>query len=414
VLTDSVNTYTWNAEGKMATVSGSLGSAAYLYDGDGQRVEKSSGKLYWYGSDGNVLSESDLSGNITDDYIFLNGQRIARVDSSGNIDYYLSDALSSARVVTDSNGNILDDCDFLPFGDEQCVASASGNTYQFTGMELDAESQLNHTLNRQFSSIYGRWLSPDPGNAGANPSNPQTWNAYSYALDNPTTNTDPTGRNVYVCAYTDANGGLNCFTVTDQQYAALVQGQNSQQQGINLPSGNMPAGSITCGGQVCGSVSYFEQGIENDAGSDLAIGGFLGEGLDAVGSLLESGAQAAGRLLGIGAGEEATAETATVTVTATAGVMAPELATADAVVQKAVSTVGNQSVTVASEDAAGQAADEFLGPGKTPALDRNTGQMVGWKSADGTEVVVGPHVDATGPHYNFRNLLTGGNLHVRW
>jgi uncharacterized protein RhaS with RHS repeats len=38
VLTDSVNTYTWNAEGKMATVSGSLGSAAYTYDGDGQRL----------------------------------------------------------------------------------------------------------------------------------------------------------------------------------------------------------------------------------------------------------------------------------------------------------------------------------------------------------------------------------------
>lgn len=67
VLTDSVNTYTWNAEGKMATVASSLyGSETYAYNGDGKQVmKKTAGKLYyWYGTDRNVLAESDLSGNI--------------------------------------------------------------------------------------------------------------------------------------------------------------------------------------------------------------------------------------------------------------------------------------------------------------------------------------------------------------
>jgi hypothetical protein len=65
-------------------------------------------------------------------------------------------------------------------------------------------------------------------------------------------------------------------------------------------------------------------------------------------------------------------------------------------------------------DVAKQPADQFVGPGKVPALDRNTGQIVGWKSADGSKVAIGPHVDAIGPHYNLKNLSTGGNLHVRW
>jgi len=34
--------------------------------------------------------------------------------------------------------------------------------------------------------------------------------------------------------------------------------------------------------------------------------------------------------------------------------------------------------------------------------------------SDGTRVVIDTHQDALGTHMNFRNLLTGGNLHVRW
>jgi RHS repeat-associated protein len=169
-------------------------TSATVFNALGERVEKSTGTLYWYGASGQVLSESDLSGNITDEYIFFDGRRIARVDSQGNADYYLGDSLGSARVVTDSNGTLLDDCDFLPFGDEECVTSGSGNNYKFDGMERDAESGLDHTLNRQYSSSYGRWVSPDPGGVKVvNLEDPQTWNLYAFVTDNPTTLTDPTG-----------------------------------------------------------------------------------------------------------------------------------------------------------------------------------------------------------------------------
>jgi hypothetical protein len=80
-------------------------------------VQKSSGKLYWYGSGSEILDESDATGNVTSEYIFFGGKRLARrVVSSGQIQYYFADHLGSSRIVTDASGNILDDADFYPFG----------------------------------------------------------------------------------------------------------------------------------------------------------------------------------------------------------------------------------------------------------------------------------------------------------
>jgi len=62
-----------------------LNSANYTFDSDGRRVSKvgSSGKLYWYGSGGDILAETDASGNTTAEYIFFGGKRIAMIPWSG-------------------------------------------------------------------------------------------------------------------------------------------------------------------------------------------------------------------------------------------------------------------------------------------------------------------------------------------
>ena len=63
----------------------------YTYDGDGRRVQKSNGKLYWYGATGDILDETDTSGNLTNEYVYFGGKRIARRDSSNNVYYYFVD-----------------------------------------------------------------------------------------------------------------------------------------------------------------------------------------------------------------------------------------------------------------------------------------------------------------------------------
>jgi len=51
----------YDAESQIKYVINNSVTTTYLYDGSGRRVSKSSGKLYWYGSGGEILAESDAS-----------------------------------------------------------------------------------------------------------------------------------------------------------------------------------------------------------------------------------------------------------------------------------------------------------------------------------------------------------------
>lgn len=85
----SAPTGTRTAEGHLTSTF----RVTYAYDGDGRRVKKSNGTLYWYNASGQVIEETDLSGNLIRDYIFFAGQRLARRDASGSIYYYQGDHL---------------------------------------------------------------------------------------------------------------------------------------------------------------------------------------------------------------------------------------------------------------------------------------------------------------------------------
>src|SRR5215813_11442581 len=102
--------YTYTAESRLKTAGG----VTYTYDGDGERVKKSNGTLYW--GIGPLL-ESDLSGNLQREFIFASGRRIARRDiSGGGVYFYFSDLLGSADVITNSAGAIQNESDFYPYG----------------------------------------------------------------------------------------------------------------------------------------------------------------------------------------------------------------------------------------------------------------------------------------------------------
>ncbi|HVB34449.1 MAG TPA: hypothetical protein VNJ52_08785 [Patescibacteria group bacterium] len=54
--------------------------------------------LYWRVYTGQVVEESDVNGSMQLDYVFFDGKRIARRDASGNVYFYMADALGSTRV----------------------------------------------------------------------------------------------------------------------------------------------------------------------------------------------------------------------------------------------------------------------------------------------------------------------------
>jgi len=83
-----------------------------------------------------------------------------------------------------------------------CANQLSRSSSRYTGKERDTESGNDYFGARYYASTMGRFLSPDPENFGANIMNPQSWNMYSYAMNNPLINIDPDGRE---CVWDDGS-----------------------------------------------------------------------------------------------------------------------------------------------------------------------------------------------------------------
>lgn len=203
LLSDNAgDNFTYDAENRIIIGSG----VGYSYDGDGQRVEKSTGTLYWRGAGSDTLVESDLGGNATAQYIFFLGRRVARVDKpSGLVHNFTQDHLNSSRISwTGSSSSTIavqQDIDYTPYG--ITVGAAPIDHYQFTGKERDSESGLDNFGFRYYASTMGRFMKPDdPFNW--NESNPQSLNLYGYVGNNPLNRVDPDGHD---CIYIDNDSG---------------------------------------------------------------------------------------------------------------------------------------------------------------------------------------------------------------
>jgi RHS repeat-associated protein len=122
--------------------------------------------------------------------------------------YYIGDQIGSTRLEFAGGGWPVSSSTFYPFGQEQS-ATADPNHYKFTGKERDSESGLDYFGARYYGSSMGRMMSPDPHSGTIiHQLNPQRWNMYAYALNNPLSFTDPTGMDAVAVNFSGMVGGL--------------------------------------------------------------------------------------------------------------------------------------------------------------------------------------------------------------
>lgn len=124
--------------------------------------------------------------------------------SGTDVRWLVTDQLGTPRMILDKTGTLsgLTRHDYLPFG-EDAVGSGwrlSSRGYagdalrqKFTGYERDSETGLDYAQARYFSSVQGRFTSPDPMISSGRILRPQTWNRYAFALNNPLRFVDPSG-----------------------------------------------------------------------------------------------------------------------------------------------------------------------------------------------------------------------------
>jgi RHS repeat-associated protein len=227
---DGTYTYSYDAENRLISVVGGSTNSTYTYDALGHRVRKT-GNANECGYNGNTYYLYDLSdhavvfspmvaggANDCHDEIYAGGRHLATY--AGGLTFNHSDWLGTERVRHTYGSTGSETCASLPFGDNLTCnytdPSRSVSPLHFTGKERDSESGLHNFGARYNSSSLGRFMSPDPYNAGAFLGAPQSWDAYSYVLNNPLNAIDPDGLDcVYVVNDAVFVKRGDCFSDTD-------------------------------------------------------------------------------------------------------------------------------------------------------------------------------------------------------
>jgi RHS repeat-associated protein len=81
----------------------------------------------------------------------------------------------------------------LPWGDNQTPVANGTDANHYATLDHDSESNTDHAQFRQYSNTQGRFFSPDPYYGSYRMRNPQSFNRYVYAMNNPLARVDSLG-----------------------------------------------------------------------------------------------------------------------------------------------------------------------------------------------------------------------------
>ena len=231
---DGSHSYIYDAENRVIQVDGTSGqcstaAACYVYNASRQRVTKSTsaGTVYYaYDIAGHQVAEFSSTGAWNRGEVYAGSKHLATYvgGTSGSTYLDLADWVGTERMRVNSTQSPQETCTGLPFGDMQSCTGTDESPMHFTGQQWDSEDNLTAFWFRTDSTTQGRWGSMDPsGLAAVDPSNPQTWNRYSYVGNNPTSYVDPLG--LYWGCVQAGGGPATCTWYADDpppQYEASV------------------------------------------------------------------------------------------------------------------------------------------------------------------------------------------------
>ncbi|WP_187345105.1 RHS repeat-associated core domain-containing protein [Cystobacter ferrugineus] len=164
---------------------------------------------------------------------------------TGESTFYLhEDHQGSVDTVTDASANVVERTKYDPFGGRadptnparEGTAALSGVRKGFTGHEQEDELGLINMRGRMYDPRIGRFLSRDP--VVQFPLFGQSYNRYSYALNNPLRWTDPTGFSLNQLDFADHEGTLICQnSAACGEGARTVDGSGGKQAEVGHRTG---------------------------------------------------------------------------------------------------------------------------------------------------------------------------------
>lgn len=180
---------TYNELGKLSKIEdfAHQQTMEYFYGPDGCRWESSHNGIYF-----GDYEERTVDGD-TKCFTYLDGGVLCITNNAGQHQFYymFADHLGSIREITDEEGNSVFLASYNAWGKPTVTRNDIGFFRGYTGHEMLPEFGLINTNGRMYDYEIARFLSPD--NYVQMPDNSQSFNRYSYCLNNPLKYTDPDG-----------------------------------------------------------------------------------------------------------------------------------------------------------------------------------------------------------------------------
>ncbi|HEY4213697.1 MAG TPA: RHS repeat-associated core domain-containing protein [Steroidobacteraceae bacterium] len=193
-------TMTWDQKNRVRTVSVAGQAVTMLYDPLDYRIGRLGGTLGArdYYLEGEHLEAEYTSGTLQAKYFrgINTDELVAGFTLSGGTlvpSIFHHDQLVSVTGISAHHGPAVQTMKFGPFGTTQSTVGASNNRLQYTGRELDPESQLYYYRARYYDPAIGRFISEDPIGFASGDTN-----FYAYVGNNPVNANDPSGHDAHV------------------------------------------------------------------------------------------------------------------------------------------------------------------------------------------------------------------------
>ncbi|RSM60319.1 hypothetical protein DMB66_24705 [Actinoplanes sp. ATCC 53533] len=184
---------TWDAEGRLAKVVEGGSTTTNLYDASGSRlIRRDAGgtTLYLPGQEiRRAVSGNTATVSCTRYYTFAGATVASRSTGQQNLTWLFSDHQGTQQASVNAYSQQVSIRRQNPYGEPRGVNPTWPTQKGFVGGDIDPTG-LTHLGAREYDPALGRFISVDPLQ---DLTNPQQWNAYSYANNSPITLSDPSG-----------------------------------------------------------------------------------------------------------------------------------------------------------------------------------------------------------------------------
>ncbi|MEU6275237.1 polymorphic toxin-type HINT domain-containing protein [Streptomyces populi] len=212
-------TLTWDDESHLAQVDtggSSPTTTKYLYDADGnQLIRRDPGRTTLFAGDTEIVVNTSVTPNVllgaVRTYSHGGAGTPVAVRSSlagGGLKYLFNDPHGTATLSMDTTTQQIARQQYTPYGQPRASSNTTAwpdSTHSYLGKPQDTTTGYTDVGARKYDPTLGRFISVDPI---LEATNPQELGGYTYAADNPVTNSDPTGlESCYPSSYCSGSNG---------------------------------------------------------------------------------------------------------------------------------------------------------------------------------------------------------------